>query len=253
MLRPSISSRSYRRLAAGLVCLLLAVFAAHAQPQPRPQAETQPSRNIIGLLVLPEIFGGEVCVPFKAADVLVHASPGGPRTGVLRVKNPWRRQGAMRCDELEADYLPDGQAADLLPVREYGYEQKAALVLEVQPGWYRVALSQSHSGWVAVGSGRRFLGLSILFGERPLSPPVGWVGELYDTPGGPLIERLESPNQPSFRMIRILQHQGVWWMRVEFPVAGPCGDTAPGPLRQRWLRLHLDDGQPALWYSSRGC
>ncbi|MCU0227914.1 MAG: hypothetical protein MUF01_09780, partial [Bryobacterales bacterium] len=179
-------------------------------------------QSVVGLLAIPELFGDEVCLPFPPSDVQVHAAPGGPPIGTLRVRNPWLSAGASRCDELEVNFLtPDG-AATPLETKEFGYEQKAAIVTEERPGWYRLLLAERQPGWVTTGGQRRFLGIAALFRDRPLQAHREWDGAVYSGPGA-------SPEPPrpdllraGFRMLRVEQHHGVWWMLTEFPVQDIC-------------------------------
>jgi hypothetical protein len=90
--------------------------------------------RIIGLLVLPQVFGGEACVEFSATKVDVHGTPGGKSVGALRVRTPWRAGRDGGCDELVVEYRGERGIRVLQATQEYGYEMRAAVVFEARAG-----------------------------------------------------------------------------------------------------------------------
>ncbi len=231
--------------------LLFSLPLAALLPAPQLAAATS---QIVGLLTVPQIFGGEVCRPFRGADVPVYRSPQGPRMGLLRVTNPWRADSATSCEELAVVFQSASGTALPLPTREFEYERKAAIVIERRPGWYQILLSDDSSGWLRQQPDNSFLDLKALFAERPLTPHPAWDGALYPQPGATSTPNLlAGRSQLAVNMLDAREIAGVWWMLVSLPVPGPCGDVADLSPRTVWVRVHLPDGSPAFWFSSRGC
>ena len=112
------------------------------------QADAQD--RVIGLLTLPEVFGGEACAPFEPRPVPLYAEPASKReVASIRVDQYWSFAPHGGCEGLEVS-VHRGSAKAELPTREYAYEAPAAIALDERNGWFKIRLSDG-AAWVAPG------------------------------------------------------------------------------------------------------
>lgn len=80
-----------------------------------------------------------------------------------------------------------------------------------------------------------------------------FTGRLTNAPGvlnGPIMPRVV-PSQP----VRVLEVRGSW-IHVEVLSNSACTAADDGPpevVATGWLPSHDRDGEPTVWFSSRGC
>lgn len=214
--------------------------------------------RVIGLLTLPEVFGPRACVPFEPDGVPVYeiASEGTP-IAFIRVDQQPSFAPHGGCEGLEVR-LHRGNARVELPTREYDYEMPAAIVVEQRSGWFRIKLDTG-TGWVKASLVDRFLSLTDLFEEfvglTEINPT--YAGRLVVAPG-----RSVEPRSPrvagsqSVRVIEVRNMLGDMWVHVEVMSNSMCTAPANGPpeiVATGWLPMHAPNGDPTIWFSSRGC
>ncbi|MGE3512502.1 MAG: hypothetical protein AB7N65_26870, partial [Vicinamibacterales bacterium] len=141
--------------------------------------------RVLGLLRLPAVFGDQPCEPFRPDDVRLYAMPDGKSlVGSVRVDNPWSTKSAGGCDGLRVRVFRRGTVEPLpLPVREFAYEQPAAIVLERRDRWARIRLADGDA-WVRQPGRSDFLPLQALLTDRLTYLTEEWDGRLAAVPGG---------------------------------------------------------------------
>lgn len=229
------------RATGAILALLVLTQPVHAQDR------------VIGLLTLPEVFGGEGCPPFEPRPVPLYAEPSTKREiAAIRVE---RLAPGGGCDGLVVR-VHRGSARAELPTREYSYEAPAAIVVDERRGWLKIRLSDG-AAWVAPARNHQFLPLAELFNpEQALTAITDqFTGRLRREPGGGLIgERL--PEYQDVRVIEVRRVGGRQWIHVEVLSHSPCDaniDREPFAIGKGWMPAHSDSGEPTVWFFSRGC
>jgi hypothetical protein len=165
--------------------ILLSILCVHT-----PAAQT--ADRVIGLLTLPEVFGGGPCDKFDPREVPLYQAPGSSAiAGSIRVEKTWTYPPEGGCDGLEVKvHRKGGVRATDLPTEEYEYEAPAAIVLEARGRWFRVRLADG-SAWVRASDRNRYLPLRELLGNDALTHFTDdWDGTLKRAPGAPESVRL---------------------------------------------------------------
>jgi hypothetical protein len=232
---------SGRKCLSGLVLLLLTSAQAAAQDR------------VLGLLSLPHVFGPRQCVPFEPEEIALHASPNdGRAVAVIRVDRPNSFAPHGGCDGLAVS-VRAGEQTHELPTREYDYEMPAAIVVEHRDGWFKIKL-HDRSAWLKASLQDHFMPLSDLFeefvGVTAIDKFSGRLQSAPGTPTGPIMPAV-GPRQP----VRVLEIRGEW-IRVEVLSNSACTAADHGPpevVATGWLPLHDAQGEPTVWFSSRGC
>jgi hypothetical protein len=214
--------------------------------------------RVIGLLALPEVYGARQCAPFEPRDVPLHALPNDRQAvAVIRVDRNWSFAPHGGCEGLEVS-VHRGQERYQLPTLEYDYEMPAAIVLEQRSGWFRIRLDKD-SAWVQASPVDRFLSLDQLFEEfiGVTSVRAPFSGRLVVAPGRkPDAASPSVTGGQSARVIEIRNVFGETWVQVEIASHSLCDAGAKGPpeiIGEGWMPLYDTKGEPAVWYSSRGC
>jgi hypothetical protein len=224
------------------------VFASSAFAQDR----------VIGLLSLPEVYGARVCAPFEPGEVALHANPlDGKPIAFIRVDQNWSFAPHGGCEGLKVS-VHQGAARHELPTLEFDYERPGAIVLDQRDGWIKIRLS-SGSAWLEPSAVDHLMPLSDLFEEFVGVTAItqAFSGALVAEPGrdadasSPRVKAL----QPA-RVIEIRKVSGQSWVHVEVMNHSVCSAAENGPpdvIGSGWMPLHAADGEPTIWFSSRGC
>ena len=128
-------------------------------------SEARAQDRVIGLLTLPEVFGGEACTPFEPRPVPLYAEPASKReVASIRVDQYWsfaptRRMRGSRS--ARPSRQREGQNCRRASTR---YEAPAAIALDQRNGWFKIRLSDG-AAWVAPAPHHQFLPLSKLFDQ----------------------------------------------------------------------------------------
>jgi hypothetical protein len=206
------------------------------------------------LLSLPEVFGPRQCAPFEPSPIALHAAPNdGAAMAFIRVDQNWSFAPHGGCEGLEVG-VHQGKERHELPTREYDYEMPGAIVVEHRDGWFKVKLHE-RSAWLKASPVDHFMPIADLYEEFVGVTAINqsFTGRLSSTPSatmGPIMPRVV-PAQP----VRVLEIRGEW-VRVEVLSNSACTAANDGPpevVATGWLPLHNRDGDPTVWFSSRGC
>jgi hypothetical protein len=225
------------RASVGLrvAALMLLWFA-----QAATAAQLSAARALIGLLRLPALFGDDGCGPASQAALSLFDSATATKARGQIVASPrvLAREGG--CEEARVRVQRDGAQSEL-PTLEADYEQPAAIVLERQGKRARIALAGG-SAWVPLDDQHWLPAERLLVDKLLYLRPTG--------PGG----ANPSPRSRPAEWIGSQWRQGRLWVQVRLPPRDPCSDEPTGSAAQVvWLAFHRDDGEPALWFHSRGC
>lgn len=215
--------------------------------------------RILGLLALPGVFGEGPCKPFEPRALTLYDDAGATRViGTIEVDQNWSFAPHGGCEGLEVS-VHEGRRRSELPTREFEYEAPAAIVLDRRGEAYKIRLSDKRAGWVLSPSNRfmsfeslleEFTGVTF-FTEK-------FSGELRAAPGLSVSNKVLSqakPAQPA-RVIETRRVADRLWLHVEVFNHSLCDAAAQGPpesIARGWLPAHADDGEPTVWFASRGC
>lgn len=215
--------------------------------------------GMIGILPLPEVFGFEPCAIFEPRDIPIFRSPATDRpSGKIYVAKHWTSLKEGGCEGLvvrvgTTDSVTNG---DELPTMEFAYEKPGAIVLRQTNSWFEVALSKG-TGWVRVNDVERFLPVEQLLKDGLLYLRKGAPIPLHARPDDPA-----TPRAPGTRTtvdipakLRAFKYvTGRLWLQIESVRANPCsGEKLPMAPLAGWLAFHDAQGQPSVWFFSRGC
>lgn len=199
----------------------LAMLRDIAAAAPRP--DDPHNTALVGLLDIESLAHG--------GDVAVHAEPA--------VESPL----LARISRIEA-----------LETREAGYELAAAAVYGRSSFGYRVQLTDGRFGWIDEAHGGTWFDYAKLPVSRLSYLTSSWPGFLWPEPGAglPMRTRARRAETP----VNVLQHTrvgGSLWFYVERLSTSPCDSSAATPLERGWVPAYGADGQPTVWFYSRGC
>ncbi|HYB97125.1 MAG TPA: hypothetical protein VEC39_19290 [Vicinamibacterales bacterium] len=222
-------------------------------------ADAAADDRVLGLLSLPEVFGSGPCAKFTPQDVPLFSAPNNAQPiAVIRVDQQPSFAPHGGCEGLEVS-VHMGKAREELPTREYDYEMPAAIVLDRRDGWFKIRLRDDRSAWLKASAIDRFMPLSDLFEEFAGLTAInsGFTGRLLAAPAalaGPILPRVTAA-QP-VRVVEIRERAGQSWLQVEVLSNSACTAGAQGPpevIATGWLPMHMESGEPTVWFSSRGC
>jgi hypothetical protein len=212
------------------------------------------AERIIGLVSIPEVYGAAPCAAFEPQEVALHAAPAdGKPIAFIRVDQNWSFAPHGGCEGLKVS-VHRGSAKDELPTREFDYEMPGAIAVDRRDGWIKIRL---HDGvaWFKPSPVDRFMPLSDLYEEFVGVTAINksFTARLVSTPGmlgGPILPSVV-PAQP----VRVAEVRDEW-VKVEVLNNSVCTAADNGPpevIATGWLPLHDANGEPSIWFSSRGC
>ena len=219
----------------------------------------QAGERVIGLLALPGVFGEAPCERFEPRAPTLYADAAGTQVmGTIEVDQHWSFAPHGGCEGLEVS-VHEGDRRSELPTREYDYEAPGAIALERRGQMVKIRLSGGRSAWVS-SPPSRFMSYESLLEEFTGVTffTDAFNGALRAAPGLTVANRpaaAAKPGQPA----RIIESRRVGdrlWLHVEVFNHSLCDAGAQGPpeaVARGWLLAHADDGEPTVWFSSRGC
>lgn len=219
----------------------------------------QANDHVIGLLALPGVFGEGPCTPFEPSAPTLYADAGATKVmGTIEVDQNWSFAPHGGCEGLEVS-VHEGQQRSELPTREYDYEAPAAIAIDRRGQLVKIRLSGGRSGWV-LSPPARFMSYENLLEEFTGVTffTDAFNGELRRAPGLTVANRPSAAGKPG-QPVRVIESRRVGerlWLHVEVFNHSLCDAGAAGPpetIARGWLLAHGDDGEPAVWFSSRGC
>ena len=212
------------------------------------------AEKIIGLVSLPEVYGAAPCAEFEPEDIPLHAAPAdGKPIAVIRVDKNWSFAPHGGCEGLKVS-VHRAAGKEELPTREFDYEAPGAIALERRDGWIKIRIHDG-AAWLKPSVLDRFMPLSDLYDEFVGVTAISksFTARLVSTPGilgGPILPRV-APDQP----VRVAEIRDEW-VKVEVLNTSVCSAADNGPpevIATGWLPLHDANGEPSIWFSSRGC
>lgn len=213
--------------------------------------------RVLGLLMLPEVFGNGPCHPFEPSAITLHTAPGGAPLGSIRVDQHWSFAPHGGCEGLQVGVHGAGPRAEL-PTLEYANESPAAIVLASENSWFKIRLAAG-AAWLHASPRDRFMPLADLFSEHPTltALTVAHRGALFDAPGvmaAPV--KAPPPAGTPVRVLDVRPHGDQSWLHVALMSHSVCDVERSGPpevVGLGWVAAHAPSGEPAVWFSSRGC
>jgi hypothetical protein len=142
--------------------------------------------------------------------------------------------------------------------REVGYEVGAAVVFARVGRWSRVRLSDGTFGWIAHEHAGTFFPYENLPVRRLTYLTGAWSGHAWPAPGAGIPVRsthfsgdLRAEYAVDVHESRIVG--GMLWFRVDVLTASPCDGGDAGVDFSGWVPGYGAQGEPTVWYYSRGC
>lgn len=245
------------RIAGCAIALALLPVTMAAAQSARPAGENLRQDRVLGLLKLPEVFGNGPCHPFEPSPITLHTAPGGAPIASIRVDQHWSFAPHGGCEGLQVGVHGAGPRAEL-PTLEYANESPAAIVLASENGWFKIRLAAG-AAWLPASPRDRFMPLADLFSEYPTltALTVAHRGALFDAPGV-MAAHVKAP-PPAGTPVRVLDVRADGdqsWLHVALMSHSVCDVERSGPpevVGLGWVAAHAPSGEPAVWFSSRGC
>jgi hypothetical protein len=231
-----------------LLALIVAAMAAQAGGE-----------RILGLLALPGVFGEGPCKPFEPRALTLYGDAGATRViGTIEVDQEWSFAPHGGCEGLEVSVHQDGKRIEL-PTREFEYEAPAAVVVDRRGEMYKIRIGGGGAAWI-MSPPNRFMSFESLLEEFTGVTffTDKFNGQLRAAPGLTVANRVFAqarPGQPA-RVIETRRIADRLWLHVEVFNHSLCDAAAQGPpesVARGWVIAHADDGEPAVWFASRGC
>lgn len=203
----------------------------------------------LGLLNLPDVVTAD-CIP-AATVIQLRSGPSNSASLAGSLQQPQPCQLIVR--------RAGPSAAEALPTSESDYELPAAIVLQREGSWFRIALQQG-SAWLERTNSDDFLSYPDLLKERLTYLRVGWDGVMWKTPGAsdvtplPVEWRRHLSQDVPIEFLDSRRVGNQTWMLVRLDPSDRCGQTLEGvsPLTG-WIPAYRPSGAPSAWFYSRGC
>jgi hypothetical protein len=219
----------------------------------RRENESAMYAGLIGLLAMPAHSDGPAATPSRRISTPLFRSPR-DRTPVdeLRVAGATNFNFAQSCDDPTAAAHRRAQPVEIVPTREYAYEESDPIVLAREGDWFRIRTCAG-ARWVHAPEKERFYSYETLVRDGMSFFTPSWNGRFYATPGGMALETPTLDWDAAASVVRFSRVGGELWAYV---LAGHehCNPDAPqSPTIEGWVRAYGAERTPALWFHSRGC
>lgn len=231
-----------------VLVLLSAAIANEAAAQDR----------VLGLLALPQVFGSGECSAFEPEEIPLYAQTTDAKPiASIRVDQNWSFAPHGGCDGLKVG-VHRGEDKQELPTREFDYERPGAVVLDHHDNWFKIRIDKG-SAWLKASPADHFMPLADLFEEfiGVTATVKSFSGRLVDAPGRPATAT--NPRIDGAHPVQVTEVRSVFgqaWAQVEVLNHSVCSAAENGPpdvIARGWMPLHGADGEPTIWFSSRGC
>ncbi|HWW62331.1 MAG TPA: hypothetical protein VN181_13245 [Thermoanaerobaculia bacterium] len=207
-----------------------------------------------GLVELPLLKGGGCGDPAKLGNsIAVYDAPAGKRIANIRLdKNDPQFPSCLGMFVVPAGAT---KARGALPVAEYGYEERGAIVLNERKEWWEIRLDRG-SGWIRKrDAGDIYDYDSLVIGRIAWMVPE-WDGRTYAKPGDEsTMTKWTHRNWQRHADVDVKRSQwigGQLWFDVEFLSDSTCSRD-PKVIGKGWVRGYTRGGLPAIDFPSRGC
>lgn len=214
--------------------------------------------RVVGLLSLPQVFGSGECAAFEPEDVRLYAqAEDATPVASIHVDQNWSFAPHGGCEGLKVSIHRGGDRQEL-PTREFDYERPGAIVLDRHNGWFKIRVDNG-TAWLKASPADHFMPLSDLFEEfiGVTAIAQSFSGRLVDAPGRPAT--VASPRIDGAHPVQVTEVRNVFgqtWAQVEVFNHSICSAAENGPpnvIARGWMPVHAADGEPTIWFSSRGC
>jgi hypothetical protein len=168
------------------------------------------------------------------------------------------RPGAVRLETLALYAAPQLSAKRIaatglqLRQREASYESAALAVYGQRPGWYRLRLKTGIYVWASARELGEFLPLRQLLPDRLNHLSRSWDGRLHDAPGGRPAQ-IRDGGEVAVQYLASRRVDGRLWVEVALYKDDPCSGGDGSTAERGWVPAHDDQGEPLVWFWSRGC
>ena len=207
--------------------------------------------GLIGLLTLPQVFGGGPCVPFEPSRIPLYTQPRAQQAiAHIQVDRYWTMHQNGGCSSLEVRVHEPGRPAVELPTEEHAYEEPAAIVVAHDGEWFQIR-TLNRALWMKATAENTYRSLvQLLIPDSLAYLTRSWDQSLHNRPGGPRATvPVLAPQAPvEVRDSRIFS--GELWLLIE--TTDGCSQVKT-PKVLGWVRAYGRDNAPAVWFYSRGC
>ncbi|MBZ0267806.1 hypothetical protein K8I85_06590, partial [bacterium] len=160
--------------------------------------------------------------------------------------------------DLAAEPIAVIRSYDDVESREFAYEQPGAVVLARVDGWSRVRLPDGAAGWIAPEDAGTWFPYAELPVRRLNYLTGHWSGYVWPDAGAGLPVRSPRRHAPGREEYPAEVHEsmlvgGMIWFRVDVLNGNPCDGGDVRPELSGWVPGYGADGEPTVWFWSRGC
>jgi len=217
-----------------------------------------PSRFVVSRL---DALSGLDALRGVAAAAPDSADPGNASMVGLLDLEPLAHGGVVRVRDApgeDATVLTTIDGYEDVVSREVGYEVGAAVVLARRDGWSRVRLDDGTSGWIAGEEAGTWFPYAELPIRRLAYLTGSWSGHVWPDPGAGNPARSARAGDLRGKVPVTVEESrtvgGLPWFRVAILSSNPCeGPEEAAPELSGWVPGYGADGEPTVWYWSRGC
>lgn len=214
--------------------------------------------RVLGLLALPQVFGSGECAAFEPEEIPLYAQVNDAKPiASIHVDQNWSFAPHGGCEGLKVS-VHRGEDRQDLPTLEFDYERPGVIVLDQRDGWFKIRVEKG-SAWLKASPADHFMSLADLFEEfiGVTAITKSFSGRLVDAPGRPATNA--NPRIDGAHPVQVAEVRSVFgqaWAHVEVFNHSICSAAENGPpdvIARGWMPLHAADGEPTIWFSSRGC
>ncbi|MCP5346129.1 MAG: hypothetical protein R3F41_00925 [Gammaproteobacteria bacterium] len=139
--------------------------------------------------------------------------------------------------------------------REVAYEQPAAVVFAHTDFGFRIQLRDGRFGWIRISDTYNWHPYETLVVRRLGYLAQGWDGLVWPQPGAGNPSRLsvESDRNQALEVSDSLQIGASTWFKVNILDQQGCESSQSKNILSGWIPAYGTNGQPAVWFHSRGC
>jgi len=138
--------------------------------------------------------------------------------------------------------------------REASYEYAAAEVYGVSDFGYMIRMRDGRHGWLAQADAGTLFDYAHLVVNRLNYLNRNWHGMLWPDAGAGIPLRLQQLGQSRpARVNATVQVADSLWLQVDVLSSDGCDGSTAKTMASGWTPAWLVDGEPAVWFHSRGC
>ncbi len=216
--------------------------------------------GIVGILMLPEVLGAEPCNEFKPRDIPIFKSPVSTKPyGKIYIAQPRRSySGEGESCEYVADVLEDSTTDSVVSHSKLPILESGAIVLNHKGEWFEIVLEKG-TAWVEVKNKADFLPVEIILKNHLAYLRTGYPVPVIAAPEASANTqsiRVDNNSHIPTEVLAFKRIDGRLWVKVKSHSKPQCdGEERPAKPKpfSGWLPFHDTQGQPTVWYFSKGC